>query len=132
MLNPISNIAASALNYSSKSLEVSANNIANQQTTGQLNRTNENGTAYVARRAESVSNAEGGVRTQINPKNPAIRAVPAPEDVNANEDGLVAAPNVDTADEIINQKFASYSFDASLKVLKVADELTGNLLDLEA
>ncbi len=130
MINNIANIATTALQNASKSLEVSANNIANVQTKGQIGGNAENGVAYVARRADSTSQVEGGVRTLIREKNPGTIPVFDPSNPQANADGLIEIPNVNIAEEIVTQKFASYQADAGLKVLKAADEITGKLLDI--
>lgn len=50
----------------------------------------------------------------------------------ANQAGLVAAPNVDIAQEAINQMIASYSFTANAGVLKAQDQMTKTLLDTTA
>lgn len=111
MLSNVANIATSALQNASKTLEVSANNIANiTSTKGQVTDNQENGRAFVARRAEGVARAEGGVSTKITQTD---------SPVNLEQ-------------EIVNQQLAGYQFDASLKVLKETDETTGSLLDILA
>ncbi len=49
-----------------------------------------------------------------------------PADLNANEDGLLAMPNVDVAGELINLGLAQRAYEASLKV---EEEMSGSLLD---
>ncbi len=110
MLNSIANITGSALQNASKTLEVSANNIANLTTKSQVGGSQENGKPFVARRVDSVSQAAGGVSTKITQTN----------------------QPVSIEREIANQQFASYQFDASLKVMKEADAVTGSLLDILA
>jgi flagellar basal-body rod protein FlgC len=126
MIASVPNIVSSSLNNASKTLEVSASNVANLSTTGQVSGNQENGKAYIARRVESSSQVEGGVRTQVKDKSPGT--VPVPD----GEGGITNAPNVNLAEEIVTQQFASYQFDASLKVLETNDELTGSLLDIQA
>ena len=132
MLGNVSNITTTAIQNSSKTLEVSASNVANIQTKGQIGGTQENGKAYVPRRVDSTSLVEGGVRTQVREKSSATIPVYEPDSPFANEQGLVAAPNVSLEEEVVTQQFASYKVDASLKVLKAADENTGALLDILA
>lgn len=110
MLNNIANITTTALQNASKTLEVSANNIANIQSKGQVGGNQENGKAYTARRVEATSLVEGGVRTNVT---------------NTGQP-------VNLEQEIVGQQLAGYQFDASLKVLKAADETTGSLLDILA
>lgn len=132
MISNTVNITTTALQNASKTLEVSASNVANIQTKGQIGGTQENGRAYAARRVESTSLVEGGVRTQVREKNPATIPVADPDSPLANAEGLVEAPNVNLEEEIITQQFATYQFDASAKVLKANDEAIGSLLDITA
>ena len=89
---------------------MSANNVANISTKGQVGNVDDNGKAYVARRADSVARPEGGVSTKITQTN---------QPVNLEQ-------------EVVNQQTAGYQFDASAKVLKTSDEITGSLLDILA
>ncbi len=52
-----------------------------------------------------------------------------PADLNSNEDGLLAMPNVDVAGELINLGLAQRAYEASLKVIEVEEEMSGSLLD---
>lgn len=110
MIGNVANIATTALQNASKTLEVSASNVANISSKGQVGSNTDNGKAYVARRADAVSRSEGGVSTKITQTN---------QPVNSEQ-------------EIVNQKFGGYQFDASLKVIKDSDEATGSLLDILA
>ncbi len=47
----------------------------------------------------------------------------------ANQNGLVAAPNVDLSQEMVNQMLASYSFAANARVLKADDRMNQTLID---
>jgi flagellar basal-body rod protein FlgC len=59
-------------------------------------------------------------------------AISDPQASFANQDGLVAAPNVDISQEMVNQVIASYSFTANAGVLKAEDHMTKALLDTTA
>lgn len=107
MLTNAINTAQSSLLSASKSLQNSANNIASLATNGQNSRVNENGDATVARRAEGAAQVEGGLQNTLQQQQP-----------------------VSLEREIVNQKFATYQFDASAKVIETADEMNGNLLDI--
>ena len=50
----------------------------------------------------------------------------------ANQDGLVAAPNVDLSKEMISQMVARYSFAANARVLKADNQMTKTLIDATA
>lgn len=110
MINNVPNISTTALQNASKTLEVSANNVANISNKGQVGGNLENGQPYTARRVDTVSRPEGGVSTTVR------------------DTGLP----VNLEQEVLNQKLASYQADASAKVLKVDDEITGSLLDILA
>ena len=49
----------------------------------------------------------------------------------ANEDGLVAAPNVDLASEFVQMAAAKYSFIANAKVIQAYAETEQTLLDIK-
>ena len=132
MISNVTNITTSSLQNASKTLEVSAANVANSGTKGQIGGTQENSKAYVPRRVENTSQAQGGVRTDVKELENGTIPVFDPQNPAANAEGLVEAPNVDLAEEIATQKQAGYQFDASAKVLKEADEVLGKLIDIIA
>lgn len=49
----------------------------------------------------------------------------------ANQDGLVAAPNVDLASEFVQLATAKYNFIANAKVIQAYSETTDALLDIK-
>jgi flagellar basal-body rod protein FlgC len=114
-MSSISTIALSGMNAASRRLEVSASNISNINSTGTL------------------PNADGSVPTGApRAYTPSTIAVSDPQAPFANQSGLVAAPNVDLAQEAIGQLMASYSFAANATVLKADDRMTKALLDITA
>ena len=136
-MSSISAIALSGLNAASRRLEVSASNVANSQTTGAL--PNADGTvpagaptAYTPLALVQTASAGGGVQTSVTTVTPPTTAVFDPQASFANQDGLVAAPNVDLAQEFVGQLLASYSFAANVAVLKTNDQNTKSLLDITA
>ncbi|HEY6259191.1 MAG TPA: flagellar basal body rod C-terminal domain-containing protein, partial [Xanthobacteraceae bacterium] len=50
----------------------------------------------------------------------------------ADKNGQVAAPNVDLANEVVQQIIARYEFAANAKVLQVGSEMMKSLLDIKA
>jgi flagellar basal-body rod protein FlgC len=129
MVNAI-NSALSGLNAASRRLQVSANNIANMQSTKTVVTGTEVNSPYVAQRVQQVSQAGGGVSVKVQDVSPASSQVFDPENPDADSNGFVAYPNVSLETEIINQKIATYDYKASLKTLKVQDELEQSLLDI--
>jgi flagellar basal-body rod protein FlgC len=125
------------MNAATRRLEVSASNVANVMTTGALPATN--GTvatgppqAYQPLRLNETASANGGTQTSVTASAPSYVAISDPQAPFANQNGLVAAPNVDISQEMINQMIASYSFTANAGVLKAEDLMTKTLLDTTA
>jgi flagellar basal-body rod protein FlgC len=136
-MSSISTIALSGLNAASRSLQVSASNVANALTTGAL--PNADGTvpagapqAYAPLQLVQTESAGGGVQTSVTTVSPSTTAVFDPQASFANSDGLVAAPNVDLSHEFVSQLIASYSFAANAAVLRADDRNTKALLNITA
>lgn len=62
---------------------------------------------------------------------PSYTAQSDPSAPFANEDGLVAAPNVDLASEFVQMAAAKYSFIANAKVIQAYAETEQTLLDIK-
>lgn len=122
--------ALSGLTAASRRVEVSANNIANQQSTA----TSVNGVttnkSYIPQDVVQISLGAGGVRaeTRDTPK-PTVNYYD-PNSAQSDGTGFVATPNVDVAKEIVDQQIAAYGFKANLKAIKIASGLEQNLLDI--
>ena len=99
--------ALSGLSAASAGLAVQANNVANQLSDG-----------YKAKRVDLVAEASGGVRVSAVSQDPAP-AGPAPS-------------NVDLATETVQGMGFELMYQANLKVLKTAEELTKATLDMKA
>ena len=84
---------------------------------------------YVPVRVEQESLAGGGVRATIGTIAPSHRMVLDPSDPAADEDGLVARPNVDVEGELVNVMRARRAYQSSLKVIETEDEMMGGLID---
>lgn len=136
-MSSISAIALSGLNAASRRLQVSASNVANAQSTGAL--PDADGTVpagapqvYAPLELVQTASAGGGVQTSVTAVTPSSTAVFDPQASFANQDGLVASPNVDLAQEFVGQLLASYSYAANATVLKTDDRMTQSLLDITA
>ena len=136
-MNSISTIAVSGLNAAAQRLQVSASNVANVFSTGALPAAN--GTvpagaqqAYAPLRVNQTATADGGTQTSVTATTPSYTAVSDPQAPFANANGLVAAPNVDISQEMVDQMIASYSFATNATVLKASDRMTQALLDVRA
>ena len=137
-MSSISTIALSGMNAAARRLEVSASNVANAGSTGAL-LPNTDGTipagaptAYAPLEVVQTASAGGGTQTTVTTVKPSTTAVSDPQAPFANQNGLVAAPNVDLSQELVSQMIASYSFAANAKVMAADDRMTKTLLDIRA
>lgn len=128
-------------------MSVAASNIANVSTTGPLPASGASGTsagggiaptfpaAYVPLRVDQVSQSSGstpgGTAATVSAVSPSYTAQSDPSAPFANQDGLVAAPNVDLASEFAELAVAKYSFIANAKVIQAYAETTESLLDIK-
>jgi len=146
----IFSIATSGLSAASLRVSVAASNIANVNTTGPLPVSGGSSTsagagssgisptfpaAYVPLRVDQVSQSSGstpgGTVATVSAVSPSYTAQSAPSASFANQDGLVAAPNVDLAGEFVELATAKYSFIANAKVIQAYAETTESLLDIK-
>ncbi len=128
MVSPIGTSLA-ALQAASARVKVASENLANQNSTT----TRVDGTVvnepYKPQRV--VQTSENGVpkvtvQTAANP----TQKLYLPESPQADEYGFVEAPNVDQAQELVDLKIASYDYKASLKAIKIQDDIQQALLDI--
>jgi flagellar basal-body rod protein FlgC len=128
MVSPISTSLA-ALQVNARRIEVSANNLANQQATTTRRGDEVTNEAYKPHRV--VVTNEGGVpkanvETVANP----TQKLYLPESPQADEAGFVEVPNVDQASELVEMKMASYDYKANLQAIKVQQNTEDYLLDI--
>ena len=136
-MSSISTIALSGMSAATRRLDVSASNIANASSTGAL--PNADGTppagalrAYAPLALVQTASAGGGTQTALTTFAPSTIAVSDPQAPFANQDGFVAAPNIDITQEMVGQMVASYSFAANAAALTAGNRMTGALLDITA
>jgi flagellar basal-body rod protein FlgC len=133
-MSDISNVALSGLQAASRRLEVSARNVVNADSVGTPKATTDARVptpAYQPERVVQTSVSGGGVETRTQPVQPATRTQYRPDHPAAGSDGLVDAPNVDLAVEVVEQISARTAYEASAKVIQTADGLLKSLLDLK-
>ena len=145
----IYSIATSGLSAATLRVSVAASNIANVSTTGPLPATGGSGSstgaassssgstfpaAYVPLRVDQVDQSSGstpgGTIATVSTVSPSYTAQSDPGAPFANQDGLVAAPNVDLADQFAQLAAAKYSFIANAKVIQAYSETEKSLLDI--
>jgi len=125
-------IAVSGLNAASVRLSTAANNIANANDTGALQPAPGQSQPYQPQQVAQQATAGGGTIATDVPVTPASNPAPDPNSRFANAQGLVAVPNVDTAQELVNSEVAGVSYDANLKVIETASKMQGYLLNIFA
>ncbi|MGJ5175918.1 flagellar basal body rod protein FlgC [Bradyrhizobium oligotrophicum] len=135
-MSSIATIAVSGMKAASTRLEVSASNVANARSTGALPDANGNvptgaPMAYVPLELVQSDVAGGGTQATITKVSQGTSASYDPSAPFANEDGLVASPNIDLAQEMISQLLAKYSFAANAQVLKASDEMSRTVIDMK-
>jgi flagellar basal-body rod protein FlgC len=142
-------IATSGLSAASLRLDVAASNIANALTTGPLPATGGSGTsggtgnsnnntnfpaAYVPLQVNQIDQSSGstpgGTIATVSAVSPSFVAQFDPSAPFANQDGLVAAPNVDLASQFVQLLTAKYEFAANAKVIRAYSDTTKSLLDI--
>lgn len=130
-MDPITT-ALSGMNAAATRIGVSANNVANSQSTVAEQNGQTVNKPYVPQQVEQKTQGSGGVSTSLRDVSPPSVPVFTPENPVANEDGIVQLPNVDLAQETANQMLASNTYKANLNVMKRADEMYQSLLDIQS
>lgn len=130
-------IALSGLQAQSSRVLASAANLAGQQSRGALPDASgavPAGQPEAYQPVASVQTASGvnGTRATLQAVNPAYIAQYEPDASYANAEGLVAAPNVDDAAQMVTMMTAHRSYQANLAVMRTTDEMLGSLLRLKA
>ncbi len=118
-LSLFSGATLSSLFAQARSLAVSAANVANLRSVD-----------YQPQRVVQTSGPEGGVRAVTVPITPPSVQVYDPNNPAADQDGLVALPNVSLEEEFVVQMQAKAAYKANLAVLETQDEVLGELLDV--
>ena len=142
-------IATSGLTAASLRLDVAADNIANALSTGPLPAADGSGpsggtgnagnttnfpAAYVPLQVNQVDQSSGstpgGTVATVSTVSPSFVAQFDPTAPFANQDGLIAAPNIDLASQFIQLLTAKYEFAANAKVIRTYSDTTKSLLDI--
>ena len=86
---------------------------------------------YAAQRVDQVDVAGGGTLANVTTASPGYVTQYDPTAPFADKNGLVAAPNVDLANEAVQQITARVDFAANAKVIEVYSEMMKSLLDIK-
>jgi len=136
-MSSIQSIAVSGMLAATQRLQVSARNVANVRSDGALpdaqgNYAPDAPRAYAPLRVDQVDLATGGTRAVVTEVSPSYVATYDPSAPYANQDGMVASPNVDLADEIVQQLMASYTYAANARVVTSYKQMVKSLFDISA
>lgn len=113
--------ATSGLRAAGKRLEVSANNTVNARS--------EN---YAPDRVVQTALAGGGTKAETVPVSMAGLGVYHPQSAAADADGIVQRPNVAAESEAVEQTLARRAYEANLRSIETADQMTRSVLDILA
>ncbi len=81
--------------------------------------------------AQELENASGGVRVaEVVESERDFKQVYDPTHPQADENGYVLYPNVDTTEEMIDLMAASNAYDANLSVFEIMKAMINNTLDM--
>lgn len=134
-MSSILNIAVSGLNNAVTRIANAASNIVNASSTAPLPQNPGAYTGFTPQDVVSISADAGGnntgVASQLQPRNPAYNTAYEPNSPLANAQGLVAAPNVDLASELVTASVAKNDFAASATVIKIDEKIQQALLDIK-
>lgn len=133
------NISVSALKAASASLAARADNIANVRTTARVDDVSIDRSSlrepaeevFRPVRPNFVTRGHGIVDVEVEFIDPSHRVVFDPQDAKANDDGLVAAPNVNLEENLVGALLDRVMFLANVAVIRTANEMNGALLDEE-
>ena len=128
----VSAIALSGLNAQSVALGAHSDNIANLRSSGKVNPGPNDRRAYVPVKPVFSSVDGGGVVADVVDIDEEAVLAYDPESVDANEDGLIAVPNISLEDEIFGVLQAKNAYIANAKVIGVQRDMDRALLDILA
>ncbi len=129
--------AVSGMNAAVTRISNAVTNMVNASSTGRLPAVEgERATSYYPTDVITLSNDTGdnhlGVRTEIVERNNPYTPMRDERSPYANEEGLVAAPNVDLTAEIVDTLMAEIAYKANASVIKAEKERQESLLDTMA
>src|SRR5579862_3489960 len=116
-----STIAVSGMSVATLRLQVSASNVANSLSDGPLpGSANATGypNAYAPLRVDQVETTNGGTSATVTSVTPSYVSVYDPNASYADGSGMIARPNVDLVNELVQQMMARYNYAANAQVIR--------------
>jgi len=134
-MSPVSAIALSGMKAATLRFTAAASNIANARSNGPLpDAAGAAGhpPAYSPLRVVQIAAPGGGTLARVETCPADIVAAYDPDAPYANDEGWVAAPDIDLVEETLQLIAASNEFAANLLVLRIDAEMSARLLDMKA
>ena len=122
----------SGMMAATRRMEVVASNVANADSTGTAPTATDPGTAYRPLGVSQSAAPDGGVVTGVAPRANGVEVQFAPDDPNADAAGRIGAPAVTIASEMVDGLQARIGYEASAKVLAIANDMQRKAIDLLA
>jgi flagellar basal-body rod protein FlgC len=135
-MSSILSIAVSGIAAASDRLRVSANNVANTESGGPLPSADpaiaaQHPQAYTPQEVHQVETAGGGTKAVVSNMQPGSVAAYDPTAPYADQNGMVAEPNVNYTTEAMQQLTARYNFVFNVYVARVYSRLMKSLVDIQ-
>jgi flagellar basal-body rod protein FlgC len=129
-----STIAVSGLSVASLRLQVAAGNIANASSGPLPTAPNPENfpPAYAPLRVNQVQSLGGGTSATVTIVSPPTVTTFDPGAPYADDRGMVASPNVDLAEELVQVLIARFSYAANAKVIRADAQMSAALFDITA
>lgn len=133
-MSEIFSVALSGMRDSVLRIRNAVTNIVNASSTSRLPSSPQEAAAMFQPKDAVTLSQEGGnqpldVTSVLIDRDPAYRVVAGGSSPLANEEGLIAEPNVDLASEIVATKMAELTYKANAAVIKAVKENDERLLD---
>jgi flagellar basal-body rod protein FlgC len=122
-----STIAVSGLNVASLRLQIAASNIANARSNGPLPGTPN---SYSPLRVNQVDTFGSGTSATVINVSPATVAAFDPSAPYADNRGMVASPNLDLANELVQALLSRFNYTANVQVIRADAQMSATLLDI--
>ncbi|HZC56075.1 MAG TPA: flagellar basal body rod C-terminal domain-containing protein [Xanthobacteraceae bacterium] len=87
--------------------------------------------AYVPQRVEQVETPGGGTKAVVSNVQPGTVAAYDPTAPYADQSGMVAEPNVNYANEAVQQMTARYNYVFNVYVMRVYSRMMKSLVDVQ-
>jgi len=130
-------VAVSGMTAATRRVDASASNVANVRTLGAVPGSSAAASTSAPKVHDALAVSQsavsgGGVVSSIGTAVPSWIQEYAPGESFADENGVVAAPNVDLATETVNQITASRAYQAGVRTIETADDMTREAINMKA